>query len=107
MKKNERKFNSKTVPPEVHAKAVNEAKEFLKKPPTLPEVRQWLAHDIDTAIYSLSCIKHFPELLDKMAHEMFEHANKSPQTVMDERSKEGKLQKTKVPVVDKTNEEQE
>lgn len=105
--KNGKKFTTQTVPDEVLEKAVSEAKDFLKKPPTIAEVRQWLGHDIDTAIYSLSCIKHFPELLDKMAKEMWEHANKHPQQVMAEKEKEGKSQKVKVPVVDKTNEQQE
>lgn len=75
--KNGKKITSATATAEADQKfdqAVKEAKKMLRTPPTRDEVRRWLEHDIQSAIYSLSMISQFPALLDKMTEEMYKQA---------------------------------
>lgn len=72
------KITQETATQEQIETAHQEVSTHLRKPPTREEVRQWLEHDINAAIYSLSAIKNFPALLDKMANEMYQEAMKTP-----------------------------
>lgn len=74
------------TPDQVEA-ATEKAKEHFRKPPTYSEVRQWIEHDINTAIYALSMVARHPKLLDTMAKEMYEEAQKTPEQKMAEREK--------------------
>lgn len=65
--------------------AIGEVKQHLATPPTREQVRQWLVSDLQSAVYALSMISKAPDLLDKMADEMWEYAQKSPEQRMQEK----------------------
>lgn len=80
-------INGTEVETQKFDQAVEEVKEHLNTAPSRDQVRQWIERDINTAIYALSAVAKFPDLLDKMADEMYEHAQKTPAQIMEEQSK--------------------
>lgn len=60
---------------------IDEAKAYFQEVPPLDQVRAWVENDINAAIYALSMIREFPEIMDKMAAAMHEFALKKQESV--------------------------
>lgn len=69
-----------------YEQAVQEVKEHLATAPTLDEVRRWVERDLSAAQYSIGAILRHPTLLDTIAKEMHENAQKSPAIIMQEQA---------------------
>lgn len=80
-----RKGNSQS-----YEKAVDEVKHELQTPPTREQVRVWVERDLSAASYSIGAILRHPKLLDLIAQEMFENAQKSPAQIMAEQAEKYK-----------------
>lgn len=49
------------------------------KIPTKDTIRKWTENDLNSAIYFLSMVKRYPDILDKVADEIYQKAIKEEQ----------------------------
>lgn len=49
------------------------------KIPSKDTIRKWTENDLNSAIYFLSMVKRYPEILDKVADEIYQKAIKDEQ----------------------------
>lgn len=58
------------------------SEQIEKKPVTVEDVKRWSKHDLSSAIYFLSTLQRYPEIMDKVAEELYEHAKKVENPVL-------------------------